>query len=129
MSPAAPSERNARIGAKIRRRRQALDWDQKDLADRVGVHVGSVQKWESGKFYPGRKLGKIEAVLGISLSDEPDEPEDLLPPGLRDRVREMLPPDRAAVVEAAIEAALRGEPPPNTANTTTGRHARAAEAG
>lgn len=58
----------------IRKRRQALDWDQRDLAERVGVHVNSVQKWESGTHYPGRKLGKLEEVLGIRLDTQTGPP-------------------------------------------------------
>lgn len=108
MSPA--SERNARVGATIRRRRQALGWTQHELAERVGVHVNAVTKWENGQHYPGRKLGKLEAVLGISLADEPEP--DILPPGMRDNIRAFLPPDRAAVVEAVMEAAVRGDPLP-----------------
>ena len=105
----------APIGARIARRRQALGMRQEDLARKLGVARVTVSNWESGKHPPKRKLGAIEEVLGISLSDEPEP--DIMPPGLRERVRATLPPDRAAVVEAAIEAALRGEPPPGAAAT------------
>lgn len=101
------SVRSKRTGAAIRRRRQALDLDQADLAERVGVHVNTVQKWESGIHYPGRKLGKLEQVLGISLDEEPEQ--DIMPPGLRERINEVLPPEAAARVAEAVEAALRGE--------------------
>ena len=74
MGPAGPEVR-MRVGMMIKRRRQVLGWNQQELADRVGVHVNSVQKWEAGTHYPGRKLGRVEAVLGIDLSDEPPEPE------------------------------------------------------
>ena len=54
-----------RVGMMIKRRRQVLGWNQQELADRVGVHVNSVQKWEAGTHYPGRKLGRVE---GCSVS-------------------------------------------------------------
>lgn len=80
---------------------------QEDLARKLGVARVTVSNWESGKHPPKRKLGAIEAVLGISLSDEPEP--DLLPPGLRDLIRDTLPPHRAAKVEADIEAAIADE--------------------
>jgi transcriptional regulator with XRE-family HTH domain len=97
------------IGARIARRRHQLDWSQVELARRLGVSPSTVANWERGTAYPKKKWGKVEQVLGITLDDEPEP--DIMPPGLRERVREILPPDRAAVVEAAIEAALRGDPP------------------
>lgn len=109
MSTGGDGARNKRVGAVIRKRRQVLGWEQWELAERVGVHVNSVQKWEAGTHYPSRKLGKLEEVLGVRLDDEAEP--DIVPAGLREHVREILPPDRAKVVEAAIEAALRGEPP------------------
>jgi transcriptional regulator with XRE-family HTH domain len=111
MSTGDDGARNKRVGAVIRKRRQVLGWEQQELAERVGVHVNSVQKWEAGTHYPSRKLGKLEEVLGVSLSDGTEPEPDIVPAGLREHVREILPPERAAAVEAAIEAALRGEPP------------------
>ena len=84
MSTPDPEARNLRTGARIRKQRQALGLDQRELAERVGVHVNSVQKWESGTHFPGRKLGRLEQVLGISLDDEP---EAAVPPGLADYIR------------------------------------------
>ena len=91
---------------------------QEDLARKLGVARVTVSNWESGKHPPKRKLGAIEAVLGISLSDEPEP--DLLPPGLRDLIRDELPPHRAAMVEAAVEAALRDEGEPKRRRAGSG---------
>lgn len=114
MSTEDAAARSKRVGAVIRRRRQALGWEQRELAGRVGVHVNSVQKWESGTHYPGRKLGKLEAVLGIRLDGEPEPEPDILPEGLRDDIRAVVQDkERAAVVESLVEAALRGEPLPS----------------
>lgn len=58
------------LGARIRKRRQALGWKQADLAEHVGVHVNSVQKWEKGEQYPERHAGRLEEVLGIPIDGE-----------------------------------------------------------
>jgi len=97
------------IGTRIARRRHQLGWTQRELARRLGVSPTSVANWERGASYPQKRWGLVEQVLGITLSEEPAP--DIMPPGLREHVREILPPDRAAAVEAAIEAALRRETP------------------
>lgn len=114
MSTEDTAARNRRVGAVIRRRRQALGWEQRELAERVGVHVNSVQKWESGTHYPGRKAGKLEAVLGIPLDENTEEP-GLPTPGelddLRDHILEVLG-EKAGPVADALERAVGGEVPP-----------------
>lgn len=45
---------------------------QAELAARVGVAKSTVANWETDKHYPARYLGAVEAVLGVSLTDEPD---------------------------------------------------------
>ncbi len=95
------------IGLRIKRRRQVLGWRQEDLAERLGVAKSSVANWESGKHFPKRKLGLVEAVLGISL----EEPEPRIPRSLLreiERTEDLTPGERAAVI-AAIERTLRGE--------------------
>jgi transcriptional regulator with XRE-family HTH domain len=108
------SVRNKRVGATIRRRRQALGWEQRELAERVGVHVNSVQKWESGTHYPGRKLGKLEQVLGIHVDDdlEPEEPELPTPEELDDLRRHALEVlgENAGPFLDALDATLSGVP-------------------
>lgn len=68
-----------RIGMLIKRRRQELGVrTQADLAALVGTSKTSVAKWEAGRYYPARYLGKLEAVLGIRM-DEPDGQLDFDP--------------------------------------------------
>lgn len=62
-------------GARIRKRRQALNLTQQELADKVGVHVSAVVSWENGTHEPRRYLGKIEEVLGVSIAEQ--KPESL----------------------------------------------------
>lgn len=56
------------IGTRIRKRRQELGLTQKQLADLVKVDESSVISWESGKHYPRRKLGALEAALNVNLT-------------------------------------------------------------
>ena len=49
-------------------------------------------------------------MLGVSLDGDEPEPEPEWLRDLRDLIRDELPPDRAAKVEAAVEAALEDEP-------------------
>ena len=117
----------APIGARIRRRRQVLGWTQEELAGRLGVVKSSVANWESGKHFPKRKLGLIEAVLGISLDEKPGPPV-VRPETLRQMyadIRASQAPEDAELMIANIEAALRGDAPP----ALKGRGAGRAEAG
>lgn len=82
-----------RAGARIRTRRQALGWTQVELADRVGVSESTVIRWEKGKMPPTRHRGRIEAVLGISLSDESPLLVREVTPELRKLIAETLPDD------------------------------------
>jgi transcriptional regulator with XRE-family HTH domain len=62
------------IGARIRRRRQELRMSQRQLAEQIGAHPSAVLSWEAGRHFPARKLGALEAALGIDLSGQPDRP-------------------------------------------------------
>lgn len=97
------------IGTRIARRRQALRMTQEDLARELGVSRAAVANWESGKHFPSRKLGAVEAALGITL-DGPEPEADVMPEGLREAIYETIPnKERAALVEQVVEAALKGE--------------------
>jgi DNA-binding XRE family transcriptional regulator len=105
-----------RVTAAVIDRRSELGWTQKRLAAEAGVAERTVQNLEAGRVPQPLIRAKIEMALGWPPGEfrriaEREEEPDIVPAGLRERVREILPPERAAVVEAAIEAALRGEPP------------------
>ena len=85
------------LGMRIKRRRQALGMDQKDLAERIGVSRATVANWESGKHFPLRHLGAVEQVLGIDLTGGPDT--DPLPRRVRQLIEDEIPEDRRAEVE------------------------------
>ncbi len=59
------------IGTRIRKRRQILHMTQDALAATLGVAKSTVANWESGKHFPLRHLGAVEAVLGVSLDGAP----------------------------------------------------------
>jgi ribosome-binding protein aMBF1 (putative translation factor) len=64
-----------RVGTLIKKRRQELGIrTQAELAVQVGTSKTSVAKWEAGKYYPSRNLGTLEAVLGISLTEDAADP-------------------------------------------------------
>lgn len=88
----------AGAGARIRRRRQALGWTQEQLARKIGVHESSVLAWETGEHYPRRYAGKVEAVLGIRLDSDDEQPG-----AISDRLRlvimqELSPEDQRRVI-------------------------------
>jgi transcriptional regulator with XRE-family HTH domain len=80
-------------GTRIAKRRHVLGLSQEELAERVGVTRDAVSAWERGKHFPHRHLGKLEAVLGISLSDDgtAGQPRDVF----EERLLQELPPERA----------------------------------
>lgn len=106
-----PKNWDARKGGIVRKRRQALGWDQRELAERVDVHVNSVQRWEAGTQYPGRRLGRLEAVLGIVIDDEEEQQHPAVPPGLLREIMytEGLTMEQRQAVIAAVEATLARE--------------------
>ena len=68
---------------------------QEELAGRVGVDPSSVISWEKQRHKPARWQGKIEVVLGISLS--PDSPA--IDPALQRMIDRMTPEEKAHVIE------------------------------
>jgi transcriptional regulator with XRE-family HTH domain len=68
------------IGTAIRRARERRGWTQQQLADEVGVSLRAVGDWERGRTSPRNAIGRLEQVLGISLSETPLVPEIETPP-------------------------------------------------
>lgn len=105
-----------RVTAAVIDRRSGLGWTQKRLAVEAGVGERTIQNLEAGKVPQPLIRAKIEKALGWEPGEfrriaESDKEPDIVPPGLRERIYEILPEDRAKVVEDAVRAALRGEPP------------------
>ena len=69
------------IGSLIAKRRHVLGLSQQQLAARIGVARDTVSMWERNRQFPHRHLGKLEDVLGISLTGNgtvppPDDPRE-----------------------------------------------------
>lgn len=66
------------VGERIRLRRHQLGLTQEELARRTGVSTSAVLNWEKGNYFPSRHQGKVEAILGISLTaaSPPEPPAD-----------------------------------------------------
>jgi len=106
------------IGVRIARRRQVLGMRQEDLAARLGVAKSTVAKWETGVHFPKRKLGAVEAVLGISLSGEPDAPVSPVPAEILALIRRRFPEDRQQEAIEALEDILAPPTEPGEGDRT-----------
>lgn len=106
------------IGMKIKRARERLRMTQAQLAAALGVTQKTIDNWEHDKRYPKSAIGALEDVLGISLDEAPERPEELVPqdeweaevlsdPDLPDRIKRQLVSDSRAA--RAAYAALRPE--------------------
>lgn len=60
------------LADRIRRARNDLGLRQRELADQTGVDLRTVQGWEAGRRPRGAAASKLERVLGIDLSAEPE---------------------------------------------------------
>lgn len=102
------------IGTKIKRARERKRWSQRHLAGLLRVSQKTVDNWENGRTSPRSSIGALEEVLGVRLDDGPQEPEMPTPEELerlKEHIRQVLGPNSAAALEAAMDAALGGEPP------------------
>ena len=55
------------IDSPLRRWRKANNYTQEQLAELVGVHLDSVNRWEQGKRVPhGKSLARVMAITNLS---------------------------------------------------------------
>lgn len=74
-------ERRA-VGHRIRTLRERRGWDREALAERLGVHAGSIARWETGGSVPhGYTLERIAALAGGSAEWIRTGRGDAGPPG------------------------------------------------
>ena len=113
------SEAQATLGDRIAGAREAAGLEQKELARRLGVGEGTIQRWEDDRAEPrANRINMLSGMLGVSLrwllngegegpAVEPDEmPEEI--GRLLDEVRSLqLQIARASVKLASAEKALR----------------------
>ena len=67
---------NMAIGDKIMYQRKLKRIKQADLADKIGVSLRTLQRWELGKYFPNTEdISKIAQVLNVPVSELMDTPE------------------------------------------------------
>jgi transcriptional regulator with XRE-family HTH domain len=102
------------LGMRIRRARERAKLSQEELATIVGASVRAVSDWENDRHEPRNKLALLEDALNVNLDGTPEEPEEKPTPeelnDLRDHIREVLPPDRAARWLTALDAEFGNSP-------------------
>lgn len=65
------------LGERIKTFRKAANLTQAQFADRLGVHLQTISKWERGLLMPDFSiLGEISAVLSVSLEALLSQPEE-----------------------------------------------------
>lgn len=68
-----------RIGTRIKRARERQLMSQEELAAKLRVSRSAVNAWERDRAYPRNRIGALEEILGISLTDEPPAAPELAP--------------------------------------------------
>lgn len=66
------------LGQRIRRLREGRQFSQQQLADLVGVNLRTVGNWESDKAPPRNRMGALEEVFGVSLTELNDLAPDAI---------------------------------------------------
>ncbi|WCS27278.1 helix-turn-helix domain-containing protein [Methylobacterium sp. NMS14P] len=112
-APKRTTDRDIRIGARIRARRELMRLSQTDLGNALGVSFQQVQKYELGTNRIGAgRLEEVAELLGAPVASFYDEPGPVRVPEPLS-VAEARAAQRAATsaLEEAVrrEAAARGE--------------------
>lgn len=107
------------LGQRIKLARQAAGLRQVDLAQAVGVSLTAVKNWERGVVTPKDRIGRLQQVLGVDLTEIGTGPHliDASVPlilghlgnrfaNLNDRVREQA--DTIASLRAEVEGLRSG---------------------
>ena len=65
------------IGDKIMYQRKLKRIKQADLADKIGVSLRTLQRWELGQYFPNTEdISKIAQVLNVAVSEFMDSPDN-----------------------------------------------------
>jgi transcriptional regulator with XRE-family HTH domain len=90
----------------LRMARAALGWSLKELAERAGVNMNTISRYEAGSQVMSGTISKIEAVLvreGVMFLDDDGE----LGPGVR--LRRQLPLKLADVPQIGKKPIAKGK--------------------
>lgn len=106
-APKRTTDRDARIGARIRARRELMSLSQTDLGRALGVSFQQLQKYEAGANRIGAgRLEEVAIFLGVPVASFYDESGPVRVPPLP-TVAEARAAQRAAT--EALEEAVRRE--------------------
>lgn len=93
------------FGRRLKRARQSAGYrTQADLAAAMGVDRSTVGAWESGRQYPQRFIGMLEALLG-PLDDE----QPRLDPETERRINSLTPDELDYVIDRLRERREAGD--------------------
>lgn len=102
------------LGRRIRDRREARAWTQRDLAEKVGLSHGAVALYETGRRQPDLEtLQRLAHVLGTSISYLVGETDDPSPPPRVSAAHETAAPgtphtpEEQLIIERAVRNAIR----------------------
>lgn len=71
----------ADLGARVRAKRQGLNWSLRQAAEELGVSAATLTRVESGNHLPDRKnLFELARWVGMDLGSGPGEPQQLHSP-------------------------------------------------
>lgn len=65
------------MGRRIKRARERHRLSQRQLAERLGVDVKSIDNWEHDRTRPRSSIGALEHVLGISIDGGQELPPEV----------------------------------------------------
>ena len=92
-------EETTSFGDWLKERRRALDMTQEELAQRLGVALGTLRKWETEERRPSKELAaRLAELLEVPPAERPAEPsvgdidtartqDAFTPQGPNDRIR------------------------------------------
>ena len=98
------------LSARIIQLRREREWTQQDVADRVGLHVNQIKRYEAGSAQPSLEgLKKIARAFSVStdwllFEDAERGPDEDL--RLQFEAMNQLTPDEKAVARAVLEGLL-----------------------
>ena len=101
------------VGHRIRDLRERQGWDRDELARRLGVHAGSIARWETGGAVPhGYTVHRIAELAGTTPEWLRTGHDGKAAPADQTETKRALPPGDPFVSDLAVAGFLAGIAPP-----------------